>query len=377
MSCTLRSENNLGRATPHLFKSIGVADTAILGDLDGIMTSRERFLNASRCLPVDRPPVWIMRQAGRYLPEYRALRAQNSFLKMVKTPALATEVTLQPLRRFPFDAAILFSDILVIPEAMGLPYSFPEGGGIAMDYAVRQAGDLARLDGSKVRTRLNFVYETIAQVREKIGTDTALLGFCGSPWTLATYMIEGGSSREFAAAKKFFQQEPALFEALMEQLTTAICDYLEGQIEAGVDAIQIFDSWGGALPGVDYERGSLQWIRRIAKAINGRVPVILYARNTYASAPYQAGTGIDVLSLDWTVDMAEARARLPASIALQGNLDPTLMETTPEIAARETARLLESMRDQPGHIVNLGHGIRPQAKPECVEAMVNTVGGFR
>lgn len=340
------------------------------------MTSRERFLNASRCQPVDRPPVWIMRQAGRYLPEYRALREKHSFLTLVKTPDLATEVTLQPLRRFDFDAAILFSDILVIPEAIGQPYSFREGGGIAMDFAVRQKRDLARLDATGSRGRLNYVFEAIRQVRASIGLGTALLGFCGSPWTLATYMIEGGSSKDFSEAKLFLQQEPALFESLMNLLTTAICEYLEGQIEAGVDAIQIFDSWGGALPGIDYERGSLQWIRRITAAVDGRVPIILYARNTYASSLLQAESGIDALSLDWTVDMAEARARIPASIALQGNLDPTLMETSPEIVTRETTRLLESMRGRAGHIVNLGHGIRPQADPDCVGAFVRTVGKF-
>jgi uroporphyrinogen decarboxylase len=340
------------------------------------MTSRERFLNASRCQPVDRPPVWIMRQAGRYLPEYRELRARHSFLTLVKTPDLATEVTLQPLRRFDFDAAILFSDILVIPEAMGLPYNFPEGGGIAMEAAIREDRDLARLSATGVREHLGYVYEAIRQVRSSVGTDLAVLGFCGSPWTLATYMIEGGSSREFAQAKLLLKQNPGLFDSLMDLLTRSICAYLEGQIEAGVDAIQIFDSWGGALPGIDYERASLQWIRRITASVSGRVPVILYARNTYASAPLQADSGIDVLSLDWTVNMVEARARLPQSIALQGNLDPTLMETTPEIVARETHRLLDSMRGQSGLIVNLGHGIRPQAKPECVASLVETVGGY-
>ncbi|MEZ5278340.1 MAG: uroporphyrinogen decarboxylase [Opitutaceae bacterium] len=341
------------------------------------MTSRERFLNACHNQPVDRPPVWVMRQAGRYLPEYRDLRAKHDFVTLVTTPDLATEVTLQPLRRFDLDAAILFSDILVVPEAMGLPYSFRDGGGIAMDFAIRSDGDFDRLLTGDVRPRLDYVYRAIRQVRKALSPDKALLGFAGSPWTLATYMIEGGSSKEFTAAKNLFHSQPGLFERLMERLTEAVGQYLDGQIAAGVDAVQIFDSWGGALPGVDYDRGSLQWIRRLVRIVNGRVPVILYARNTYASAGLQAESGIQVLSLDWTVDMAEARARLPDSLALQGNLDPILMETTPTTVVRETNRLLESMRGRPGYIVNLGHGIHPQAKIECMAALVETVERFR
>ena len=341
------------------------------------MTSRERFLNACRCLPVDRPPVWIMRQAGRYLPEYRAMRKEHSFLNLVRTPELAAEITLQPLKRFDFDAAILFSDILVIPEALGMPFSFRDGGGIAMEFAIQNSDDLARLDLSDVTPRLAYVFEAIRLVRRRLGDTTTLLGFAGSPWTLATYMIEGGSSREFAAAKHLFHTDRALFNDLMESLTEAISSYLGAQITAGVDAIQIFDSWGGALPGSDYEEASLKWIRRIAETIDGRVPLILYARNTYASAIKQATSGIQVLSLDWTVDMAEARARLPDTLSIQGNLDPSLMETTPQITARETTRLLESMRGTDGFIVNLGHGIRPQARPECVAALVETVCQFK
>jgi uroporphyrinogen decarboxylase len=341
------------------------------------MTSRERFLNACNCLPVDRPPVWIMRQAGRYLPEYRAMREKHSFLNLVRTPDLAAEITLQPLRRFDFDAAILFSDILVIPEALGMPFSFRDGGGIAMKFAVRNRDDLARLDSSEITTRLDYVFDAIRLVRGRLGDTTTLLGFAGSPWTLATYMIEGGSSREFATAKYLFHTDRGFFDELMEQLTGAISRYLDAQIEAGVDAIQLFDSWGGALPGCDYEEASLTWIHRIVRGVGRRVPVILYARNTYASAPRQAECGIRGLSLDWTVDMAEARASLPKSLALQGNLDPSIMETTPDITRREATRLLESMRGSEGFILNLGHGIRPHAKPECVAALVNTVSQFQ
>jgi len=341
------------------------------------MTSRERFLRACNCLPVDRPPVWIMRQAGRYLPEYRAMREEHSFLNLVRTPDLAAEISLQPLRRFAFDAAILFSDILVIPEAMGLPYSFREGGGIAMDYFIRNRDDLARLDSTDVTERLGYVFDAIRLVRQQLGNTTALLGFAGSPWTLATYMIEGGSSREFTAAKHLFHTDRGLFHELMERLTGSITRYLDAQIEAGVDAIQIFDSWGGSLPGCDYQEASLTWIEHIVKGIGGRVPIILFARNTYPNALRQANSGIRVLSLDWTVDMRAARASLPRSLALQGNIDPSIMETTPEIARLATTRHLEAMRGKNGFIVNLGHGIRPRAKPECVAAMVETVTGFQ
>jgi len=341
------------------------------------MTSLERFLNACNCQPVDRPPVWIMRQAGRYLPEYRVMRKKHSFLNLVRTPELAAEITLQPLERFDFDAAILFSDILVIPEALGQPYSFRDGGGIAMDFAIQNRNDLARLEFSDFTKRLDYVFNAIRLVRGRLKDTAALLGFAGSPWTLATYMIEGGSSREFTATKHLFYTNRGLFNDLMEQLTQSICQYLDAQIDAGVDTIQLFDSWGGALTGCDYEEGSLVWIGRIVEWIAGRVPVILYARNTYASAPKQASSGIRVLSLDWTVDMAEARVNLPESLALQGNLDPSIMETTPKITKRETTRHLESMRGAKGFIVNLGHGIRPQAKPECVGAFVDTVSQFQ
>jgi uroporphyrinogen decarboxylase len=246
-----------------------------------------------------------------------------------------------------------------------------------MDFPIQTRSDLDRLDASDVRQRLGYVLDAIRLIRESIGDATALLGFAGSPWTLATYMIEGGSSRDFAEAKRFFLTERDLFDDLLEMLTGAVCHYLDAQIDAGVDAVQIFDSWGGALSGWDYEEASLSWIRRIVQAVAGRVPVILYARNTYGSAPLQARAGIDVLSLDWSVDLARARADLPDSLALQGNLDPALMETTPEIVRRETTRLLDSMRGKYGHIVNLGHGIRPQAKPECVNEMVQTVTQYQ
>jgi uroporphyrinogen decarboxylase len=338
------------------------------------MTSRERFLTACACSPLERPPLWIMRQAGRYLPEYRALKARSSFLEMVRTPALAAEVTLQPLRRFAFDAAILFSDILVIPEALGQAYHFRDEGGIAMEYRLdtrAQVDALAPADA--VPARLGYVADALTLLKKELTGQKALLGFGGSPWTLATYMVEGGSSEDFERIKQLFYTERVIFDALLDKLTAALIAYFQMQIRAGADAIQIFDSWGGIIAGPDYEAASQQWIRRIIAALPRDFPVILYAKGTAPHLTDQAFSGARVLSVDWTSDLSIVRRTLPANVAVQGNLDPVLLNTTPEIVRRETARLLESMRGASGHIFNLGHGIMPQAKIECVEALVETV----
>jgi uroporphyrinogen decarboxylase len=342
------------------------------------LTSRSRFLAACACQPLDRPPIWVMRQAGRYLPEYRALKAKSSFLEMVRTPAVATEVTLQPLRRFALDAAILFSDILVIPEALGQGYHFREQGGIAMAYRLEtraQVDALAPPDA--VPERLNYVAETLKLLKTELAGSRALLGFGGSPWTLATYMVEGGSSDEFERIKQLFYTDRAMFDALLEKLTAALIVYFKLQIAAGADAIQIFDSWGGIIAGPDYEAASLRWIREIVAALPRDFPVILYAKGTAPHLTDQAFTGVRVLSLDWTNDLALVRRALPDNLALQGNLDPVLLNTTPEIVRRESARLLESMRGTHGHIFNLGHGIMPHAKIECMQALVETVTEWR
>lgn len=315
-----------------------------------------------------------MRQAGRYLPEYRALKAKSSFLEMVKTPDLAAEVTLQPLRRYAFDAAILFSDILVIPEALGQPYRFREEGGIAMDYRLETRAQIEALaPADAVPERLAYVANTLALLKKELAGQKALLGFGGSPWTLATYMIEGGSSDEFELSKRLFYTDRPLFDALLEKLTAALIAYFQMQIRAGADAIQIFDSWGGIIAGPDYEAASLQWIRRIIAALPRDFPVILYAKGTAPHLTDQAFSGARVLSVDWTSDLAIVRRTLPANVAVQGNLDPVLLNTTPDIVRREAARLLEAMRGSAGHIFNLGHGIQPHAKLECMEALVDTV----
>ena len=338
------------------------------------MNSRSRFLAACSCQPLDRPPLWVMRQAGRYLPEYRALKAKSSFLEMVRTPAVAMEVTLQPLRRFALDAAILFSDILVIPEALGQGYHFREQGGIAMAYRLETRAQVDALAPAEAVTeRLNYVAETLKLLKTELAGSHALLGFGGSPWTLATYMVEGGSSDEFELIKQLFYTDRAMFDALLEKLTAALIVYFKLQIEAGADAIQIFDSWGGIIAGPDYEAASLRWIREIVAALPKDFPVILYAKGTAPHLSDQAFTGVRVLSLDWTNDLALVRRALPDNLALQGNLDPVLLNTRPDIVRRESTRLLESMRGTRGHIFNLGHGIMPHAKIECMQALVNTV----
>jgi uroporphyrinogen decarboxylase len=338
------------------------------------MNSRSRFLAACSCQPLDRPPLWVMRQAGRYLPEYRALKAKSSFLEMVRTPAVAMEVTLQPLRRFALDAAILFSDILVIPEALGQGYHFREQGGIAMAYRLETRAQVDALAPAEAVTeRLNYVAETLKLLKTELAGSHALLGFGGSPWTLATYMVEGGSSDEFELIKQLFYTDRAMFDALLEKLTAALIVYFKLQIEAGADAIQIFDSWGGIIAGPDYEAASLRWIREIVAALPKDFPVILYAKGTAPHLSDQAFTGVRVLSLDWTNDLALVRRALPDNLALQGNLDPVLLNPRPDIVRRESTRLLESMRGTRGHIFNLGHGIMPHAKIECMQALVDTV----
>jgi uroporphyrinogen decarboxylase len=342
------------------------------------MTSRERFLAACACQKLDRPPIWVMRQAGRYLPEYRALKAKSSFLQMVRTPAIAAEVTLQPLKRFALDAAILFSDILVIPEALGQGYHFRDAGGIAMEYRLETRAQIEALGPAEaVPERLRYVGEALELLRRELAGSHALLGFGGSPWTLATYMVEGGSSEDFERIKELFYTERAMFDALLEKLTAALIGYFKLQITAGADAIQIFDSWGGIIAGQDYEAASLRWIRQIVAALPSDFPVILYAKGTAPHLPDQATTGVRVVSVDWTNNLSAVRRMLPTNIAVQGNLDPVLLNTTPDIVARESARLLHSMRGSAGHIFNLGHGIMPQAKIDCMQALVDTVTNWK
>tara|TARA_B100000212_G_scaffold340225_1_gene320292 strand:- start:15268 stop:16296 length:1029 start_codon:yes stop_codon:yes gene_type:complete len=341
------------------------------------MNSRERFLNALKCQSLDRPPIWVMRQAGRYLPEYRALKEKYTFLELAQTPELALEVTLQPLRRFRLDAAILFSDILVIPEAMGQSYHFRDTGGITMNFRLENRQQIEALDSTRIEEKLNYVSDALQLIHTELSGSKALLGFGGSPWTLATYMVEGGSSKNFEQIKSLFYSDRPTFDALMHKLTNSLIYYFKMQKAAGVDAIQIFDSWGGIIAGTEYEHASLKWIRRIIDAIGNEIPIILYAKGTSVHLSEQCATNPNAISVDWTISIEEASKRINGNIAIQGNLDPSILNTNPEIVRNQVLKILEAMRNRPGHIFNLGHGIHPTAKIENMEALVETVVGYK
>lgn len=342
------------------------------------LTARERFVRATHCLPVDRPPVWLMRQAGRALPEYRKLKETYTFVQLVQNPELAVEVTLQPVRRFGFDAAILFSDILVIPEALGQTYHFKETGGVVMDFSVTTKADIEKLSVERVVERLSYVDKALRMLRKELGDQTALLGFSGSPWTLATFMMEGASVPKYSRALQLFREDPKTYFALAEKLAAAVTAYLQMQIATGVDAVQIFDSHGGHLAPTEFQEASGRWMKEIISNLGGKVPVIQFSLGTHGNWPDLIANGANVLGIDWQTSMADARKLIPASIALQGNLPPSVIsDGTPEDVARETQAVLEAMRGRPGHIFNLGHGLTPAAKLENIAALVDTVKAFK
>jgi len=340
------------------------------------LTNRHRFLSACSCGPVDRPPIWLMRQAGRALPEYRALKERHSFLELVQTPDLAAEVTLQPIRRFDFDAAILFSDILVVAEGLGQRYEFRDRGGIEMEFKLKTAADIDRLEVAAVTERLQYVAKALPLVKTALGGRTALIGFAGSPWTLANFMIEGGGVKEYTKAKALCYTDPALFGRLLEKLTRAVTDFLQLQIDAGADAIQIFDSLGGVLSDSNFVQASGQWMKQIISALKRQVPVIAFSKGTHGNWNELAELGAQVLGIDSNVRLGQMRERLPAHVAVQGNLDPFWLTTTPELVAHETRRILLEMHGRPGHIMNLGHGVPPNSKLENIESLVETVRGW-
>jgi uroporphyrinogen decarboxylase len=337
--------------------------------------NRRRFLDACAGLPLDYPPVWLMRQAGRALPEYRALKEKYTFLQLVQTPELAAEVTLQPIRRFDFDAAILFSDILVIAEGLGQGYQFRDGGGIEMDFLLRSREEIARLDVNAVTGRLAYVAKALELIKPALNGKTALLGFAGSPWTLANFMLEGGGVKEYTKAKAMMYSDPQLFSELMEKLTSAITLYLQMQIDWGADGVQIFDSLGGVLSEGNFARGSGRWIQQIIGGLNRRAPVIVFSKGTHGNWQELVDTGADVIGVDYNIRLLEAS--MTTNLPVQGNLDPFLLGTRPEIVAAETRRILEEMRGRPGHIFNLGHGVPPNARLECIETLVETVRSFK
>jgi uroporphyrinogen decarboxylase len=343
------------------------------GAYDGAMTGRERFLAACACRPLQYPPVWLMRQAGRALPEYRALKQEYSFLQLVQTPELAVEVTLQPIRRFHFDAAILFCDILVVAEGLGQGYQFKEPGGITMEFTLKNASDVERLDVNALTERLQYVAKALTLIKTALGGQTALIGFAGSPWTLANFMIEGGGVKDYTKARELFYSDWRLFERLMEKLTVAVTEFLKMQIDAGVDALQIFDSLGGLLSDGDFMPASGIWMKQILKGLERRVPLIVFSKGTHGNWDGLKGLGANVLGIDPNVRMAQVCELLPGNIAVQGNLDPFMLSTEPELVAAETRRILNEMRGRPGHIFNLGHGVPPSAKLENIERLVEVV----
>jgi len=339
----------------------------------------DRLLRALRREPVDITPVWLMRQAGRYLPEYRATRERaGDFLTLCQTPELACEVTLQPLRRFPLDAAILFSDILTVPDAMGLGLEFAEGEGPRFRHPVRNRDAIARLGVPDPEVELRYVMDAVRLIRHELAGAVPLIGFAGSPWTLATYMVEGGSSREFTEIKRMLFDVPTLLHQLLEIVTRAVEAYLLAQIAAGAQAVMLFDTWGGVLTPRDYREFSLAYMRRIVEGLarstgTRSVPVILFTKNGGAWIEAMADTGCHALGLDWTTDIAEARRRVGGRVALQGNMDPCVLYASPQRIREEVASILDAYGEGSGHVFNLGHGIHPQIDPDHVSAFVEAV----
>ena len=339
----------------------------------------DRLLRALARQPVDRTPIWIMRQAGRYLPEYRATRAQaGDFLSLCKNTPLACEVTLQPLERYPLDAAILFSDILTIPDALGLGLYFETGEGPKFRKVIRTEADVDALPKMNAESDLDYVMNAVSTIRRELNGRVPLIGFSGSPWTLATYMIEGGSSKTFSEAKKLMYGQPEVMHRLLDHLADSVIDYLNGQVKAGAQAIQIFDTWGGVLSSWAYEEFSLSYMKKIVAGLiresEGRsVPVILFTKNGGQWLESIADSGCDAVGLDWTTDIGNARARVGDKVALQGNMDPAMLYAPKERIRQEVADILRRYGSGSGHIFNLGHGITPDVDPEHAGAFINAV----
>lgn len=339
----------------------------------------DRFLRALLKQPVDRTPVWMMRQAGRYLPEYKATRAQaGDFMSLCKNHDLACEVTLQPLDRFPLDAAILFSDILTIPDAMGLGLYFETGEGPRFKKIIRTEADVQSLEVVNTQADLSYVLKAVSTIRTELNGRVPLIGFSGSPWTLATYMVEGGSSKDFRHVKAMMYDTPQVMHQLLSVLADSVIDYLNAQIKAGAQAVQIFDTWGGSLSDVAYREFSLGYMRHIVAGLkrehNGRpVPVILFTKGGGQWLEAMADTGADALGLDWTTDIGNARARVGSKVALQGNMDPSVLYASAQTIRNEVKRILDSYGQGSGHVFNLGHGIHQFVNPDHAKAFVEAV----
>jgi len=339
----------------------------------------DRFLRALLRQPVDVTPVWMMRQAGRYLPEYRATRTRaGDFMGLCTNPELACEVTLQPLERYPLDAAILFSDILTIPDAMGLGLYFETGEGPKFRKPVRTVADVESLPVVNAENELSYVIDAVKTIRAELNGRVPLIGFSGSPWTLMTYMVEGGSSKDFRRAKSMLYNQPEAANLLLDKLVDSVTDYLNAQIRAGAQAVQIFDSWGGALSHDAYLKFSLAPMQRIVDGLikehQGRqIPVILFTKGGGQWLESMADTGVTALGLDWTCDIGKARQRVGDRVALQGNMDPSVLYASPDRIREEVGRILASYGSGEGHVFNLGHGITPEVDPEHAGAFIRAV----
>lgn len=341
------------------------------------------LLRALRGEKVARTPIWVMRQAGRYLPEYRAVRKRaGDFLTLCKTPELACEVTLQPIDRFGLDAAILFSDILTIPDAMGLQLVLEEGIGPVFNKPIRNISDIDRLGILDPEQDLGYVMEAIRVIRSALAGRVPLIGFSGSPWTLASYMVEGRGSKEFRLIKGLMFEDPTATHKLLQTVTDSVISYLKAQIAAGAQALMVFDTWGGMLSTTHYQQFSLAYMQQIVTAIKAdtltqQTPIVLFTKGGGQWLEMMADTGCDGLGLDWTVDLALARARVGHKVVLQGNMDPVVMNTSAAQVSRNASEVLQSYgvhnKQSKGHIFNLGHGIQPFAKPENMQALVETV----
>lgn len=339
----------------------------------------DRFLRALLREPVDMTPVWMMRQAGRYLPEYRATRSRaGSFMDLCMNPELACEVTLQPLERFPLDAAILFSDILTIPDAMGLGLYFTEGEGPKFKRPVQDEAAVAALGVPDPEDDLGYVMDAVRTIRRELDGRVPLIGFSGSPWTLATYMVEGSSTKNFAKVKEMMFDRPDLMHTLLDKVTESVISYLNAQIAAGAQAVMVFDTWGGVLTPRDYQLFSLAYMERIVQGLvresEGRkVPVILFTKGGGQWLDAMSRSGCDALGVDWTTDLADARIQVKDRVALQGNVDPSILYADPKRIEEEVASVLASYGHGPGHVFNLGHGIHPDVNPDHAGVLVEAV----
>ncbi|MBI3936701.1 MAG: uroporphyrinogen decarboxylase [Betaproteobacteria bacterium] len=347
-----------------------------------IRPRNDTLLRALLRQPTPYTPIWLMRQAGRYLPEYNEARARaGSFLALCRNPDLAAEVTLQPLARFALDAAIVFSDILVIPDAMGLGLYFTEGEGPRFERPLRDEWEVRNLVAPDPEEHLRYVLDTVAQVRRALGNEVPLIGFSGSPFTLACYMVEGGSSGDFHEVKRMLYQRPELLHRILETNAGAVSAYLNAQIEHGAQAVMIFDTWGGTLAHEAYREFSLRYIEHVLSGLKRahggeRVPNIVFTRGGGQWLDEIAASGCDAVGLDWTVDLGAARRQVGEHVALQGNLDPAVLLTSPAVIREEARKILAAYGYGSGHVFNLGHGVSPAAPPEHVAALVEAAHGL-